>query len=173
MKQNSILLLIFSLFLFSCDNDDPVVIETSLPLTIPIEVTEASATEHESGRTDYAFTGSGTYYLSDNADLKDYLEDITHVQGKFVDFGLSGLAEGDSINYLTISVEDDRMEINAPDSITFTRNGMLGGGYMAFGETLTEEKEVTVTLEGTTRKAPMNFDVNLELLIDAVLADEE
>ena len=31
MKQNYILLLIFSLFLFSCDNDDQVVIETSLP----------------------------------------------------------------------------------------------------------------------------------------------
>lgn len=172
MKQNYILLLIFSLFLFSCDNDDQVVIETSLPLTVPIEVSEASATEHESGRTDYAFTASGTYYLSDNDDLKDKLDDITHIQGKFINYGISGLAEGDTINYLIVSDGESAAEINMPDSLTFTTNGMFGGGYAAFGEALMEDKQITVTVEGTTRKAPMNFDINLELLIDAVLADE-
>ncbi|WP_319591277.1 hypothetical protein [uncultured Draconibacterium sp.] len=173
MKQNSILLLIFSLFLFSCDNDDPVVIETNLPLTVPIEVSEASAIEHESGRTDYAFTASGTYYLSDNDDLKDNLDDITSIFGKSVDIGLSGLAEGDTINHLIVSVGESTVQMNMEDWITFTNNGMFGGGYMTLGEALMEDKQITVTVEGTTRKAPMNFNVIFELLIDAALADEE
>lgn len=172
MKQNYILLLIFTLFLFSCDKDDTVVIETSLPLTLSFEVSEASAIEHESGRTDYAFTGSETYYLNDNDDLKNNLDDITYILGKFVNYGISGLSEGDSINYLVVSVEESTVKINMPDSITFTNNGMFGGGYAAFGEALMKDKQITVTVEGTTRKAPMNFDVNLELLIGAVLTDE-
>jgi len=171
MKQNYILLLIFTLLLFSCDKDDAVV-ETSLPLTLSFEVSEASAIEHESGRKDYAFTGSETYYLSDNDDLKDNLDDITYILGKFVNYGISGLAEGDSINYLKVSVGESTTEINTPDSITFTTNGMFGGSYAAFGDVLMKEKQITVTVEGTTRKAPMNFDINLELLIEAVLADE-
>lgn len=172
MKQNYILLLIVPFFLFSCDKDDTVTVETNLPLTVSFEISEASAIEHESGRTDYAFTGSGTYYLNDNDDLKDNLEDITYILGKFVDFGISGLADGDSINYLTISIKENMLEINTPDSLTITSNGMIGGAYLGFGEALMEEKQVTVTVEGTTRKAPMNFDVTLDLLIEAVLADE-
>lgn len=172
MKQNYILLLIFTLFLFSCDKDDTVTVETNLPLTLSFEVSEASAIEHESGRTDYAFTGSETYYLNDNDDLKDNLDDITYIFGKFVNYGISGLSEGDSINYLMVSVGESSVGINMPDSITFTSNGMFGGGYFGFEETLMEERQVTVTVEGTTRKAPMSFDVNLELLIEAVLADK-
>lgn len=173
MKRIYLLLFIIPAFLSSCDDDDPVIVETNLPLTLSFEVSEASAIEHESGRTDYAFTGSETYYLSDNDDLKDNLDDITYILGKFVNYGISGLSEGDSINYLMVSVEESIVSINMPDSLSITRNGMFGGGYQAFGETLMEEKQITVTVEGTTRKAPMNFDVNLELLIEAVLADEK
>ncbi|WP_321371164.1 hypothetical protein [uncultured Draconibacterium sp.] len=174
MKQNSILLLIFSLFLFSCDNDDPVVIETNLPLTVPIEISEASATEHESGRTDYAFTASGTYYLSDNDDLKDQLDDISNIFSRGSSAKIAGLAEGDTVNYVSISIGESTVGINTPDSLYFTStsNPDLGFGYAAFGDVLMEDKQVTVTVEGTTRKAPMNFDVNFELLIEAVLADE-
>lgn len=172
MKQIHILLLIVPFFLFSCDNDDPVVIETNLPITLSFEVSEASAIEHESGRTDYAFTGSETYYLNDNDDLKDNLDNITHILSKSVYYGISGLSEGDTINYLMVSVGEDTVGINMPDSITFTTNGIFGFGYAAFGEALMEDKQITVTVEGTTRKAPMNFDVNLELIIEATLADK-
>lgn len=171
MKQIHILLLFAPFFLFSCD-DDPVVIETKLPLTLSFEVNEASAIEHESGRTDYAFTGSETYSLNGHDDLKDKLDAITYILGKSVNYGLSGLSEGDTINHLIVSVGETTMEINTPDSLTFTSNGMFGGGYAAFGEDLMEDKQITVTVKGTTRKAPMNFDVNLELLIEAVLADK-
>lgn len=172
MKQNCILLLIFSLFLFSCDNDDPVVIETNLPVTIPIQVSESSATDTESGQTEYAFTGSETYYLSDNDDLKGQIDDITYISSKGWSTEVTGLAEGDTINVVTTSIGDDN-ELSTVENVTNPLTGTaFPSGYATFGVVLMEEKQVTVTVEGTTNKAPMNFDVNFELFIEAVLADE-
>lgn len=170
MKQNYILLLILSLFLFSCDNDDTVTFETKLPGIVPVKVSESSAIKQESGKTKYSFTASKTYYLEGNDDLKDYKDNITYILSKGFSAQITGLAKGDTINNVSVSVGESTVEITQPKSANPLENG--GFTYAVFGEKLMKEKQVTVTVAGTTNKAPMNFDVNMDLLIE-VTADKQ
>lgn len=170
MKQNYILLLIMALFLFSCDNDDTVTFETNLPGTVPIEVSESSAIKQESGKTKYSFTASKTYSLDHNDDLKEYMDNITYIFSIGFSAQITGLADGDTIHDVTVSIGESKVEITQPKSANPLENG--GFVYAVFGKELMEEKQVTVTVEGTTNKAPMNFDVNMDLLIE-VTADKQ
>lgn len=165
MKQNYILLLIASFFLFSCDNEDTLTIETNLPVTVSVEVSEQSVTDQKSGKTEYPFTASETYYLRDNDDLKNYMDNITYIFSKGFSAETTGLAEGDTINDVTISIGESIVNISQPESASpLAQKGFV---YATFGKILMEEKQVTVTVEGTANKASMNFDVNMELLIEA------
>jgi hypothetical protein len=170
MKQNCILFLIISLFLFSCDDDDRVTFETNLHVIVPVEVSESSATKQESGKTKYSFTASKTYYLEDSDDLKDYMDNVTYIFSKGFSAQITGLAEGDTINGVTVSIGESIVEITQPESANPLEHG--GFVYAVFGKELMEEKQVTVTVEGTTNKAPMNFDVNMDLLIE-ITADKQ
>lgn len=165
MKQNYILLLIVPFFLFSCDNDDTLTIETNLPVTVSVDVSEQSVTDQKSGKTVYPFTASETYYLSDNVDLKNYMNNITYIFSKGFSAQTTSLAIGDTINNVTISIGESIVNISQRESASpLVQKGFT---YASFGKVLMEEKQVTVTVEGTANKASMNFDVNMELLIEA------
>lgn len=165
MKKNYIFLLIAPLFLFSCDNDDTLTIETNLPVTVSVEASEQPVTDQKSGKKEYPFTASETYYLSDNVDLKNYMDNITYIFSKGFSAETSGLAAGDTINNVTISIGESIVNISQLESASPL--AQKGFTYASFGKVLMDEKQVTVTVEGTANKASMNFDVNMELLIEA------
>lgn len=165
MKQNYILLLIAPFFLFSCDNDDTLTIETNLPVTVSVEVGGQSVKDQKSGKTEYPFTASETYYLSDNVDLKNYMNNITYIFSKGFSAQTTSLAIGDTINNVTISIGESIVNISQRESASpLVQKGFI---YASFGKVLMEEKQVTVTVEGTANKPSMNFDVSMELLIEA------
>lgn len=172
MKRIYFLLFIIPVFLISCDKEDDIQIKTTLPLTLSVEVREQSAVNQMSGQAKYSFTASKTYYLSDNQEVKDYLSNMNYIANKGHSMGVTGLADGDTINNIVISVKEGT-GLMAFESVTSTNTGtsVPVDEYANFGDILLSEKQITVTVTGTTSKAPMDFDVHVALQIE-VYADE-
>ncbi len=172
MKRIYILLFIVPLFLIACDKDDDIVIKTSLPITIPVEVNEASAINQKSVQAGYSFTTSETYYLKDNEDVKDYLSNMKYISSKGHSKEITGLEDGDIIKDIEISLTGGDV-IMASENITNSDPGttLPNEGYATFGDILLSEKQITVTVTGSTNKIPMDFNVNVILNIE-VIAEE-
>jgi len=169
MKRIYFSLFIISVFLFSCKDDDTIEIRTSLPITVSVNVTEP--TDQEAGQSEYSFETSQTYSLSNNDDVKEYLDNLKHISTKGYSGEITGLEDGEMINHIQISVADGsklivRENITNVDPGTQLPNNT--GAYGIIGEELQSEKQITVTVTGTTNKAPMDFDVIVTLQIEVV-----
>ena len=164
MKRIYFSLFIISVFLFSCKDDDTIEISTSIPIPIAVQVSESAVSHQESGQEEYSFTASQTYHLSDNEDVKNYLDHMNYIEFKEQSFGISGLEDGEVIKYIELSAGDDNNFITF-ENVTNSNYGTEGSygflGHGLIGNILLTDKEITVTVSGTTNKAPMDFDIDL------------
>ncbi|WP_346855767.1 hypothetical protein [uncultured Draconibacterium sp.] len=168
MKQICILLSFISVFLYSCKDDDTTLIKTELPFTFSVNVSESSVVNSDSDNPEYSFSSSKTYNLSDNIDLKDYLEQMNSIYCPFFEIELSGLNEGENVNTVTIAANESNATITTSNfSISESGASSLMGGYAGFGKESFSDNKITVTVSGTTNKAPMDFNINLTLQIEA------
>lgn len=170
MKQIYILLLIVPFFLFSCDKDDDTVdVLTNLETTIPVHVVQPSEATQKSGLSEYVFSATKTYYLKDNADVVNYLDDLETVVLKYFTFEITGLEDDEIINSLEVSVDGGDLLV-ARENITNAGYGTElphnVGVYGTVGDVLQSEQQITITVSGTTNMAPMDFDVKLMLQVD-------
>ncbi|WP_299577594.1 hypothetical protein [uncultured Sunxiuqinia sp.] len=174
MKRIIFFLSIIAVLLISCNEDDPIEVRTSLPITIAVEVPEPAINDQESGQTEYSFTASQCYHLSDNKDVKDYLDNMKYIDHKGYSIEITGLEDGEVIKDIVFSVED-KNKFEAFENVTKddygTRRTNDEIGYAVIHNVLLSEKQLTITVTGTTNKAPMDFDVDIQFEI-GVLTDE-
>jgi len=173
MKRIYLLLFIISIFLYSC-NDDDMEIKTNIPISLPINVNEASATNQDTGQPEYSFTASETYRLSDNEDVSEYLDDMKYIAYKGHSVGVNGLADGDTVRNIEVLVGDESV-LTTLENVTNSDPGTIVSGglasYATIGDILLAEKQITISVNGTTEKAPIDFTIDLSLQI-AVFVDE-
>lgn len=168
MKQICILLFIIPLFFFSCNDDDDEIIKTELPCTFSLSVDESSVVNPEAAQLEYSFSATETYSLSENEDLKDYLDRINNISALNFEFGIAGLEDGENINKVEITAKgsDALLTIGSP-TISETGESWPVGGYIGYGEDVFSDNQITLTVNGTTNSAPMDFDLNILLQLEA------
>lgn len=168
MKQITIILfLTIPFFLFSCDDDDTVKIQTNIPFAFSVDVDESSIVDPESNQPEYSFTATDTYYLNDNEDLKDYLNNLIYIEGKEYSLTFNGLEGEEIINTIELSTEEDMTMKFDNITSSYSGNPLPFGGYIILGNNLLINKQLTITISGTTNTAPMDFDLDLILQFEA------
>ena len=166
MKRIFYLVFILLITLTSCKND-AYEIKTDFPLNIPITI-EPDATEQTSEESGYPFAVEKTIFLTDNDDVKDHLCNMVFAYFTGYSFNADGLEDGeilDTLKVTTIEGHEILAYKNYDNSGGGTDISLPSGAYSAIGNILLTEKKLTMTIHGTTNKASMDFDINLNLSI--------
>lgn len=169
MKKITLLLFIFSAFLFSCDEleeANTVPFNTSLSIDIPVVVVEpASMATKSATETTYTFSGSGSYSLSSNTDISEYLNKIKSISITRLDLMFSGLGDEEVIKNIDVEVEGVGVLFSLTDVSASSANqspAVDNVKLTAAADKLRTSKSITIKVSGTTNKAPMNFTVGVD-----------
>ena len=156
-----ILLIAFS----SCEKIKDAVTEdfyTTISMEIPV-IVEDTTTIAKSGLVSYSFSASKTVSLEDNENVTDYLDLIKKIEITDVNIVFSGLTDNQVIEKIDISVEGVGMiasiENITPSELNFHPD-VNSSLLILVANKLYLSKQLTVTVEGTSNEAPMDFTVN-------------
>ena len=177
MERNFSLTLLAGLvlFLFSCEkikDASTVDFDTTMSLNIPVNVSVPTASLEKSAKTSYSFSESLTESLEDNADINEYLDMLKSIDITKLEIIFSGLQDSQTIESITISV-DGVGTVVAITNVTvsnLTQTPDISSTLLnQIAAKLYSDKQITITVSGTTNEAPMSFNVktNLDLHIEA------
>jgi hypothetical protein len=154
------LILILMIVFASCDKTETSY--TTMAITIPVEVTDTTSTTSKSSLAGYDFSGSVTESLEDNDNINEYLDILKGIRVEDFYVTFSGLQNNQIIENIDISVEGVGV-IASIENVSLSNlsyqpevNSSL---MILIGYILISEKQITVSVSGTTNKAPMNFNV--------------
>lgn len=175
MKKFTILLFVFSALLFSCDKIEEantVDFNTSMSVDIPVLVTQPAAVATKSAGEDYNFSASGTYSLSENDDVSEYLNKIKSISITGLNIMFKGIAEGEEIISIDVEVEGVGVLFslsNVTSTSSIQSPTVDNEKLTAAANKLSSTKSITIKVSGTTNTAPMDFtvEVDFDLYVEA------
>lgn len=166
MKKLLFLLLLAPALFFSCDKIEEantITFDETLSLDIPVTVTETSAIALKS-TAEHTFSVTKTASLSDITEIKDYLSKIKEIEVTNLDVVFSGLSSDEKIIKIDFFVSGVNVAVATIENISSSNNTFTvpKAQLVAAGTLLSSTKAVSITVSGTTSKAPMDFTVNMD-----------
>lgn len=166
MKKLLLLLLIAPAVFFSCDKIEEantITFDETISLDIPVTVAAPAAIVVKS-TAEHTFTATETASLSDIPEISDYLSKIKSIEATNLDIVFGNLASDEEIKKIDIFVSGVSQAIVTLENITSSNNTYTieKAKLVAAGTLLNSTKSVSITVSGTTSKAPMDFTVNMD-----------
>jgi len=174
MKKLIFLFMLTPVFFASCDKIKDATTEdfyTTLRMEIPVEVVDTTTLE-KSLKAGYSFSVSQTKSLEDNEKIQDYLDLLKLIEVTDVDIDFSGLVNEQVIENVELSIENvgTIATIENVSASNLTHHPEINSSVLInIANILYHEKQLTMTVSGTTNAAPMNFlvDTSFDLHIEA------
>jgi hypothetical protein len=175
MKTRLVLSLTLIIALTGCElikDKATVPISTQLKADVPLViVTPGTKSGNEAGAENaIVFNKSQTLSLTDNTDIKPYLDKIKEIDLNSLVVTVTGLTAGQTINSVALDVTGVG-NVFTQTNITSTNNSFtptLATGVLGQVSTkLLNDKMITLTLSGNV-SGPMNITVSLNFGVDVV-----
>lgn len=167
MKKLLLLLLIAPALFFSCDKIEEantITFDETISLNIPVTVDAPTAIVVKS-TAEHTFTATETASIGDISDeLSKYLSKIKSIEATNLEIVFGNLAADEEIKKIDIFVSGVNQAIVTLENITSSNNTHMveKAKLIAVGTLLNSTKSVSITVSGTTSKAPMDFTVDMD-----------
>lgn len=147
--------------------------ETTMSAEIPVEVQDSTTSETtKSTLSGYSFSQSLTKSMEDNDKVNSYLDHLKSIAINDVDITFRDLQADQVIESIDISIEGvgliAHIENVTPDNL-FHQPEINRSLLIKTANILNNEKQITLSVLGTTNEAPMSFvvDTSFDLHIEA------
>ncbi|MBN1119081.1 MAG: hypothetical protein JXA77_17860 [Bacteroidales bacterium] len=170
MKTKVLLLAVFVLALYACDDLGEVSFETTISETMVADIVEpvgVTTNDLKSTLEGYSYYEVDTIDIAENKDLNKYLKKIKEIKVYDVKCKLNGIPEGETINELTIKAKEANWSYTlnnlTDNNAEISLENISGDDLLALGNELLNYEKLTVSIEGTSSYAPMTLSVSLDM----------